>query len=105
MFAPIYRSENGYVLKEHLETCGGKFMYTSPLILNEIINLFEDLITNTFNTLLQTFFDLSEKNNKYTFKNNYRRLKTFICILVLMSVVHLPNSRSYWNEIIGNDLI
>ncbi|KAL4104264.1 hypothetical protein QTP88_019573 [Uroleucon formosanum] len=40
-----YRSKNGdNVLKEHLETSGGKSMYTSPLIQNEIIHLFGDLI-------------------------------------------------------------
>jgi len=40
-----YRSKNGdNVLKEHLETSGGKSMYTSPAIQNETINLFGDLI-------------------------------------------------------------
>lgn len=47
----------------------------------------------------------SEKNINKPLKISIEDLKKFIGILVMMSIVHLPNSRSYWNETIGNKLI
>jgi Domain of unknown function (DUF4371)/hAT family C-terminal dimerisation region len=66
-----YRSKNGdNVLKEHLKTSGCKSMYTSPLIQNEIINLFGDLIqskilervskTNFYTILADETTDISQ---------------------------------------------
>jgi hypothetical protein len=41
----LYRAKNcDNVLVKYFETNGGKSIYTSPLIQNEIINLFENLI-------------------------------------------------------------
>jgi len=66
-----YRSKNGdNVLKEHLETSGGKSMYISPVIQNEIIHLFGDLIqlkilervskTNFYTILADETTDISQ---------------------------------------------
>lgn len=46
-----------------------------------------------------------EKNINKPLKISSDDLKKFIGILVMMSIIHLPNSRSFWNEIIGNNII
>lgn len=41
--------------------------------------------------------------------NNFRMtkdgLKNFLGIVIMMSIINLPNSRSFWNSIIGNTTI
>lgn len=46
-----------------------------------------------------------QKNPNKPLKISVTDIKKFIGILNLMSIIHLPNSRSFWNPIIGNRII
>ncbi|KAE9525422.1 hypothetical protein AGLY_014222 [Aphis glycines] len=46
-----------------------------------------------------------QQNINNTFRFTKNELKKYLGIVALMSLVHLPNTRSYWNCVLGNTMI
>lgn len=64
---------------------------------------FDDILLEKI--LYETIQFSIEKNVNKPLKISLDDLKKFIGILVMMSIINLPNSRSFWNETIGNNII
>ena len=92
--------------KEDIEFSGVSTLPTEIFNLQTPLQFFNFFVT-------EELLDICNETHKYSIQLDVNKpfhltkteLKKFLGICVMMSLIHVPNCRNYWNEVLGNRTI